>query len=60
MQFDLFKACAGTRKKLNEEVLKYKAAGWEKCGEVITHETVIESQTAPQFIYYSQAMKKED
>lgn len=59
MQFDII--YAGTQAKLNKEVEKKIAEGWERRGDVIIIEPDYTGSNIelPKFIYFSQTVVKE-
>jgi hypothetical protein len=59
MQFDII--YAGTQAKLNEQVEKRIAEGWERRGDVIILEPDYSGSNieVPKFVYFSQIVIKE-
>jgi len=52
---------AGTRAKLNTEVEKRIADGWERSGEaVIIQPEITTNLEVPKFVYFSQTVIKEE
>ena len=60
MPFDII--YGRTKTKLNEEIEKKIAEGWERYGEVVITQPKLMSDSieVPMFVYYSQSVIKED
>ena len=60
MQFDII--YAGTQAKLDEQVERKLAEGWERRGDVILIQPDFSGSNieVPQFVYYSQIVIKEN